>query len=285
MKKWILLVIIAVTTLTGCQVKRTGYQLTMEIHGEGTVKPDRTGSFVAGTLVTIQAEAAPGWQFIGWEGNVAEPTSLETTIVMDQDQVLRAIFMPWNGPVILQAPGGPITGRPLRPQGEADIQYIMLHAISDAALNPTNPFRMERIRAIFADYGVEAHYVIDREGQIFRFVADHNIARHAGNGSWNGDPRLTNNMNRYSIGIELLGIGTKAEMADVVGLVANARIKSEDRGYTPEQYLSLNILLYQLRSKYGVPPENILSHHAYDPNRKWDPGQLFQWEKISSPLL
>jgi len=35
---------------------------------------------------------------------------------------------------------------------------------------------------------VEAHYLIDREGQIFRFVADDQVARHAGSGTWNGEP-------------------------------------------------------------------------------------------------
>jgi N-acetyl-anhydromuramyl-L-alanine amidase AmpD len=69
--------------------------------------------------------------------------------------------------------------------------------------------------------------VIDREGQIYRFVSDACLARHAGRGSWAGDPQLTDNMNRYAI-----------------------------------------------------PPENILTHHQYDPGRKWDPGELFDWEQL-----
>lgn len=129
-------------------------------------------------------------------------------------------------PEIKPAPGGLIP-RPLRPGGEKDIRYIMLHAISDAAANPTSPYRLERIRAIFEGYQVEAHYVIDREGQIYRFVSDACLARHAGRGSWAGDPQLTDNMNRYAI-----------------------------------------------------PPENILTHRQYDPGRKWDPGELFDWEQL-----
>lgn len=180
---------------------------------------------------------------------------------------------------IKAAPGGMIT-RPLRPRGAKDIRYIMLHAISDAAVNPSDPFRLDRIRAIFQAYQVEAHYVIDRQGKIYRFVPDDRIARHAGSGTWANDPDLTNNMNRYAIGIELLGIGTAAEMDQAVGPAANALIREEDRGYTEQQYLSLNLLLAYLRERYNIPPENVLTHAQYAPERKWDPGELFAWDKL-----
>ncbi len=182
-------------------------------------------------------------------------------------------------PEIKPAPGGLIP-RPLRPGGEKDIRYIMLHAISDAAANPTSPYRLERIRAIFEGYQVEAHYVIDREGQIYRFVSDACLARHAGRGSWAGDPQLTDNMNRYAIGIELLGIGSAAQMEYVIGPLANGQVRAADRGYTPQQYAALDFLLEHLMQRYAIPPENILTHHQYDPGRKWDPGELFDWEQL-----
>lgn len=181
---------------------------------------------------------------------------------------------------IKDAPGG-LIARPLRPRGSKDIRFIMLHAMSDAAANPDDPFQLDRIQYIFESYEVEAHYVIDREGQIFRFVADNRTARHAGRGSWNGDPELTNNMNRYAIGIELMGIGSSAEMEPVIGAAADALVRSEDRGYTQTQYLALNMLLGYLMNRYSVPPENILTHKDYDPQRKWDPGELFDWDKLS----
>lgn len=283
MKKWILFVIIGAITLTGCLPERAGYQLTIEIQGEGEVKPGRAGNFTKESIVEVEAVAAYGWEFKRWIGPVLEPQRSKTSVAMVQDQALKAIFTPVDGPAILNAPGGLISGRPARPQAEADIKYIMLHAISDAAVNPTNPFQIDRISTIFANYGVEAHYVIDREGKIYRYVPDHKVARHAGVGSWDNDPRFTNNMNRYAIGIELMGIGTKEEMADVIGLVSNARIKQEERGFTEEQYYALDLLLYHLRSKYQIPKENIITHQAYDPTRKWDPGVLFEWDKITNP--
>lgn len=180
---------------------------------------------------------------------------------------------------IKPAPGGLIP-RPSRPLGAKDIRYIMLHAISDAAANPTDPFQISRIASLFRAYGVEAHYLIDREGQIFRFVADDQVARHAGSGTWNGEPQLTDNMNRYAIGVELLGIGSPGEMEDVIGSAANALIREEDRGYTPEQYAALRLLLDHLMNRYAILRENILTHAQYAPGRKWDPGVLFDRERL-----
>lgn len=156
----------------------------------------------------------------------------------------------------------------------------MLHAISDAALNPANPYQIERIGAIFREYGVESHYVIDRDGTAYRFADDTFMARHAGRGAWGGDPRLTNNMNRYAVGIEIMGTGTAEEMAAVIGPVADSKISQYNRGYTEQQYAALNRLLPYLTDRYQIPSENIITHKEYDPARKWDPGALFETEKV-----
>ena len=71
------------------------------------------------------------------------------------------------------------------------------------------------------------------------------MARHAGVGRWNNDPKLTNNMNRFSIGIELLGIGADHEMF----LLSERPITwllDIDRGFTDEQYQSIGMLVDQL---------------------------------------
>lgn len=188
--------------------------------------------------------------------------------------------------VIQEAPSGFITQRQdgslvlPRPQGKHDLEYIMLHAISDAVANPTKPYQLDRIANIFQEYSVESHYVIDRLGAIYQFVHDDQIAHHAGVGSWDNNPKLTNNMNRYSIGIELLGIGTKDEMEEVIGATANNKIKAKDRGFTLKQNESLLLLLQHLQKQYDIPSENIISHKAYDPKRKWDPGVLFTWPAL-----
>ncbi len=288
MKKLLLtgIVVVQVLTLTGCAVQGDGLTLTIERQGQGRVEPGATTGIARGTIVHLEAEPAVGWSFSNWEGFVSDPTSPETTILMDRPQTVKAIFLPKEELEIPSAPGGLMNWRAdgsqiaYRTNGEADIEYIMIHAISDAAANPRNPYDVTRIRSIFDEYGVEAHYLIDREGTIYQFVQDDRIARHAGAGTWNNEPRLTNAMNRYSIGIELMGVGTREEMKDVIGPLANTLVKSADRGYTEAQYLALDLLLHHLQALYQIPAEKIISHQAYDPGRKWDPGELFDWTRI-----
>ena len=272
--------------LTGCLPQGDSLHLTVKVHGQGQVEAPITQSLPRGTIVDLKALPAQGWTFSHWEGLVTDPASPDTTVLLDRQQTVTAIFVSKEKPQIHVAPGGLLSRRSdgsqviKRNRGEADIQYIMLHAISDAAANPGNPYEVERVKEIFREYAVEAHYLIDREGRIYQFVEDDCIARHAGVGTWNNEAKLTNAMNRYSIGIELMGIGTRAEMKNVIGPMANTLVNATDRGYTDEQYLALNALLRHLQGLYKIPAENIISHRAYDPGRKWDPGDLFAWEKV-----
>lgn len=281
------LIIVGTLFFTGCITNDTAlYNLSIQINGQGAAKPGKTKRFPKGRVVDIEAIPAKGWEFECWDGPVSEQYKAATTAVIDGNIMLRAIFSRKAEVLIQTAPSGLISQRTdgsqveMRPRGSKDIEYIMLHAISDAVANPANPFQFGRIETIFKEYNVESHYVIARNGSIYQFVLDDQIAHHAGVGSWANDPRLTNNMNRYAIGIELLGIGTKSEMEAVIGEAANRKIRAKDRGYTKEQYEALNVLLQHLRALYHIPSENIISHKDYDPDRKWDPGVLFDWTKI-----
>lgn len=95
---------------------------------------------------------------------------------------------------------------------ESSITHVMLHFSSNALEKPENPFQVEDVYEVFQDYGLSAHYVIDRTGQVYRFVSEDRIAYHSGEGKIEGTPKYDNNLNPYSIGIELLAIGTKEEM-------------------------------------------------------------------------
>ena len=69
------------------------FSLTMEVEGQGTVTPEvGTHSFEEDTIVEIEAEPAEGWEFSHWEGEVAESESPETTVLMDGDKTVKAIF-------------------------------------------------------------------------------------------------------------------------------------------------------------------------------------------------
>ena len=67
-------------------------ELTLNIEGEGELSPGPgVHSFDPGELVELEAEALPGWKFIGWEGDLTEDAAkLELTI--EEDMELTAVF-------------------------------------------------------------------------------------------------------------------------------------------------------------------------------------------------
>lgn len=120
-----------------------------------------------------------------------------------------------------------------------------------------------------------AHYVIDLNGHIIKFVKDHEIAAHAG-GKWKGrDP------NPVSIGIEIVHDDSRDE-------------------YTRQQYAALMDLLDRLIAAYPIDRTQITSHSdvgtrisvvaaslgkpidldLLEGDRDSDPGQEFQWERL-----
>ena len=82
-------------------------------------------------------------------------------------------------------------------------------------------------------------------------------AWHAGDSEWLGEQAC----NDFSIGIELEGC--------------------DDQAYTEDQYLRLANLVVSLRMKYpGIEKDAIIGHRDIAPDRKTDPGEAFDWEKL-----
>jgi len=162
--------------------------------------------------------------------------------------------------------------------------HVVLHFISNAAMNPENPYIYEDIREIFVDYDVSPHYMIDREGEIYYLLPETRAARHAGKGELPGYPDYKDDLNDYSIGIELMAIGTESEMGTMLSADAYKKIPQEHIGYTEAQYQSLNRLLEDIlarNKKILRNREHIIGHNEYAPERKNDPGSLFDWSKIN----
>lgn len=104
---------------------------------------------------------------------------------------------------------------------------------------------------------VSAHFLIERQGQVWQFVSCDDRAWHAGQSSFQG----RDNCNDYSIGIELEGIeGGLFEVA---------------------QYAALNRLLAALAAVY--PVAHIAGHEDIAPGRKQDPGPGFDWGRVVYP--
>ena len=108
---------------------------------------------------------------------------------------------------------------------------------------------------------VGCHYLINKNGKIFRLVRDKNTAWHAGKSRWS----KYRNLNECSIGIELVNKGHQFGYTS----------------FTQKQILQLIILCKILIKKYKIPINNIIGHSDIAPTRKIDPGEKFPWKILS----
>ena len=108
---------------------------------------------------------------------------------------------------------------------------------------------------------VSCHYLINRKGEVFNMVPDNKIAWHAGKSKW----KKFKNLNKYSIGIELVNKGHNFGY----------------QNFTNIQNMSLISLCKKLKKKYNIRNSNFLGHSDIAPHRKIDPGEKFPWKKLS----
>ncbi len=90
-----LLVVLSFTMLflMGCEPDPIFYTLTMEKGGQGTLEPPvGSYSYEQGTQKDVKAEPSEGWEFIEWIGPVTDTKSPETSILIDEDTTLKAVF-------------------------------------------------------------------------------------------------------------------------------------------------------------------------------------------------
>ena len=134
------------------------------------------------------------------------------------------------------------------------VKYIILHYTGMKNLQSA----YGRLISPLSD--VSAHYLVSKEGKIYNLLCPRFKAWHAGKSQWKKDKNLNDN----SIGIELEN-------------------KGHDYGYTKftsKQYGSLKELINFLKINYRLNDECILFHSDISPNRKKDPGEKFNLDKI-----
>ncbi len=160
-------------------------------------------------------------------------------------------------------------------------EYVMLHFTSAVVLSRTDPYDIKTVRKIFEDGGISIHYIIDRDGTIYCYIPETRAAWHAGKGTFGDDERLTNGMNKYSIGIELLAIGSKSDMAQYLTSEEYSALDSSLIGFSDAQYASLEALVEDICTRNGISldREHIISHSEYNP-AKSDVGELFDWSRL-----
>ena len=132
------------------------------------------------------------------------------------------------------------------------IDTIVLHSSYD--LNGADPYSVSGIVKEYTDYGVSAHYLIDRKGVIYRLVRDKDIAYHAGVSKM---PDGRKNVNGFSLGIEMMN--------------------TEQGQFTSAQYVAVNNLIALLKKQY--PIKYVVGHADIAPDRKTDPWN-FNWKKV-----
>ena len=109
---------------------------------------------------------------------------------------------------------------------------------------------------------VSAHYVVDEDGTAYRLVAEEARAWHAGSAYWAG----ASNINARSIGIEIVNPG-------------------HEFGYRPfpeTQISAIRDLAREIVRRWKIPKARVLGHSDVAPQRKEDPGELFDWPFLAA---
>lgn len=142
-----------------------------------------------------------------------------------------------------------------RPAG-TPVDMLVLHYTG----MPTGAAALARLRDASAK--VSAHYVIEEDGRVFRLVAEARRAWHAGVGAWRGH----RDINGRSIGIELVNPGHEFGY----------------RAFPRPQMAALEVLARGILARHPIPPRNIVAHSDVAPDRKQDPGELFDWPRLAA---
>lgn len=140
-------------------------------------------------------------------------------------------------------------------RGGAGIDLIVLHYTAMESAEAA----LERLCDPEAE--VSAHYLIARDGTLYRLVDDDLRAWHAGVGAWAGQE----DVNSHSIGIELDNAG--------------------DGPFDEALMVTLEALLSDLMARHAVPAKAVIGHSDMAPHRKSDPGPYFDWKRLAEKGL
>ena len=152
--------------------------------------------------------------------------------------------------MIVEAPSPNQDDRPGTP-----IDILMLHYTG----MQTGQAAIDRLRDPAAR--VSSHYVVDEDGTVWHLVPEGRRAFHAGISYWRGHHTL----NDRSIGIEIVNPG-------------------HEWGYRPfpaAQMDAVRALCLGILSRHPIPARNVVGHSDVAPDRKQDPGELFDWPGLA----
>ncbi len=146
-----------------------------------------------------------------------------------------------------------------KPRKARDIKFVVIHYTGMQS-------KIESVKKLQNPKSkVSCHYLIDRKGQILKMVKEKYTAWHAGKSKW----KNFFNLNKYSIGIELVN-------------------KGHEFGYEKFTQLQINQLVklcLKLKKKYKIKDSNFVGHSDVSPLRKQDPGEKFPWKKLKEKKI
>ena len=127
----------------------------------------------------------------------------------------------------------------------------------DRLFTGTLPLDAHPFCRTLASLRASAHALIRRDGEIVQYVPFGARAWHAGQSEYDG----RRSCNDFSIGVELEG--------------------TDETAYTDAQYEALAQLAAALFDAYpSLGPEHMVGHSDIAPERKTDPGPLFNWRRL-----
>ena len=108
---------------------------------------------------------------------------------------------------------------------------------------------------------VSSHYLVEEDGTIWQLVPEERRAFHAGVSCWLGEQ----NLNYVSIGIEIVNPGHEWGY----------------REFPEPQMRAVEMLCRDIVARRRIPPYRIVGHSDIAPDRKSDPGELFDWPRLA----
>lgn len=142
-----------------------------------------------------------------------------------------------------------------RRRGGATVDLIVLHYTAMDSAETA----LERL--CDPETEVSAHYLIAKDGTLYRLVEEEHRAWHAGEGSWAGH----DDVNSRSLGIELDNDGTSP--------------------FAEPLMTTLEALLADVLERYRLSAKSVIGHSDMAPDRKDDPGPYFDWARLSQKGL
>lgn len=140
-------------------------------------------------------------------------------------------------------------------RGGQSVQFLVIHYTAMATAEDA----IKRLSDPAA--AVSAHYVVDNDGTIYRLVSEDKRAWHAGVSFWDGH----SNLNASSVGIEIANDGVSP--------------------YPEAQMKAVIALSNDIASRHKLRAFYVVGHSDIAPDRKDDPGALFDWKRFAETKL